>query len=117
PVHERSWEERWQAPATARSSLDGPPAEEPGAADAEAAVAARTLRVLEFDKIRERLAEAVTYPPARELALALTPSTDPDEVMFRQAETEEAAGFLSAGIDLHLGHLADIRPHLRRARA
>lgn len=77
----------------------------------------RALRVLEFHKIRERLVEMATYPPAKELAAALVPSVDADEVTRRQAETEEMDDFLSRGGDVHLSHLADVRPLIRRAGA
>lgn len=77
----------------------------------------RALRVLEFHKIRERLVEMATYAPGKELAAALIPSADGDEVARRQAETEEMDDFLSRGGDVHLAHLVDVRPLLRRAGA
>src|SRR5690606_13130425 len=42
---------------------------------------------------------------------------DADEVTRRQAETEEMDDFLSRGGDVHLSHLADVRPLIRRAGA
>lgn len=76
----------------------------------------RTLRVLEFDRLRERLAAAATNTLGRELALALAPVTDPDEVLARQRETTEARTVLATCPSVPLGGIRDIRPALARAR-
>jgi DNA mismatch repair protein MutS2 len=49
-----------------------------------------TLRVLEFDKVIDRLAHHTSFPAGQELALALTPSTDRNEVVRRQRVTAKA---------------------------
>ena len=36
----------------------------------------KTLHTLEFDKVREKLAELTAFGPSKELALALKPSTN-----------------------------------------
>lgn len=50
----------------------------------------RTLRVLEFTKIRDRLAEKALTDMGRERCEALTPSDNLQEILRMQAETEEA---------------------------
>ncbi len=54
----------------------------------------RTLRVLEFTKIRERLASKAMTPMGAERCLALEPSCNLQEIELRQAETEEATVIL-----------------------
>ena len=51
---------------------------------------ARTLRVLEFDKIRERLARFTSFSLGRERVLALLPTDDIRLAQDWQAETREA---------------------------
>lgn len=75
----------------------------------------RTLRVLEFDKVRQRLKDMITYAPAVEAADALMPATSAQEVERLQEETQQACHLLETGVDLYLGHLVDIRPLLKRA--
>ena len=47
----------------------------------------RNLRVLEFPKIRDMMAALAVTDMGRECCRELTPSSDPDEVRRRQAET------------------------------
>ena len=54
----------------------------------------RTLRVLEFTKIRERLASRALTPMGAERCMALTPSCNLQEIELWQAETEDATGIL-----------------------
>ncbi|MDD6050329.1 MAG: endonuclease MutS2 [Clostridiales bacterium] len=54
----------------------------------------RTLRVLEFTKIRERLASKALTPMGAERCMALTPSCNLKEIELWQAETEEATVIL-----------------------
>ena len=54
----------------------------------------RTLRVLEFTKIRERLASKALTPMGAERCLALEPSCNLQEIELLQAETEEATVIL-----------------------
>ena len=53
------------------------------------ALRARTQVLLEFDVIRERVADRVTFLPARQSALRLQPSYDEYEVALLQQETAE----------------------------
>ena len=54
----------------------------------------RTLRVLEFTKIRERLASKALTPMGAELCMALVPSCNLAEIELWQSETEEATVIL-----------------------
>lgn len=61
----------------------------------------RSLRTLEFDKIRRQLAAHTTFSASHQLALDLEPTPDFEEVARRQAETSEARALL----DRHGGHI------------
>ena len=74
-----------------------------------------SLRLLELHLVLRRLAGYTTFPVARELALALTPSYRSDEVEHRHRETAEARRLLEAGGHLDMGEAADLRPVLQRA--
>lgn len=74
-----------------------------------------TLKRLEWDKITERLARHCTSPPGRELAEALVPVADAQEVERLQAETEEAARVLRLEPGAEFNAWPDIREALRRA--
>ena len=54
----------------------------------------RTLRVLEFTKIRDRLASKAMTDMGRERCEALVPSSNMTEIQRMQAETEEATVIL-----------------------
>ena len=74
-----------------------------------------SLDLLEFHLVCERLASYTTFPPARELALALTPSHDTHQVARSQEETSEARRFLEQGASLDLSLALDLRSLLQRA--
>jgi DNA mismatch repair protein MutS2 len=69
----------------------------------------KTLHVLEYDKILERLARFCDFSASADLARALQPSNNFDEVMRLLAETTEARLLLSTS-DLSIGGSHDIRP-------
>lgn len=69
----------------------------------------RTLRVLEFDKIRAQLAEHTSFSLGRERALALLPTDDIRLAQDWQAETREARRLLEDKSDVHLGGVHDLR--------
>ncbi len=75
----------------------------------------RSLRVLEFDKIRERLAAFASFSLGVERCLALTPTDDLRLALEWQAETDEARQLLEAKSDVHLGAVHDLRPQLEQA--
>ena len=74
-----------------------------------------SLRLLEFHRVREKLAGLTTFAPARELALGLVPSYETTEVAARQRETAEARRFLEEGATLDLAGVRDLRETLQRA--
>lgn len=73
------------------------------------------MRVLEFSKVAERLASYAATARGRELAEALEPSTDPDDVARRLAVTTEAE-ILRADGEVPLRGTSDLREMLGRAR-
>ena len=75
----------------------------------------RTLRVLEFVKIREMLAELALTEIGAEKCRALEPSTNLTEVTQWQQETEEATVILQYMGGTPLVAFADVRPSLTLA--
>jgi len=75
----------------------------------------RSLLLLEFPLVRERLAGYTTFPPGRDLALALRPAFEPEAVARLQQETTEAR-LLLEWEEVDFSGLEDIRPQLERAR-
>lgn len=76
---------------------------------------AKALRLLEFHKLRQHLAERADFSLGRRLALELEPSPDLGEVRARQALTAEARDLIArrGGQDLSGAH--DLRPELQSA--
>jgi DNA mismatch repair protein MutS2 len=75
----------------------------------------RSTRVLEFHKIKERLRAHAATSLGKELADSVGPVTCANEVRRRQRETTEGRAILSAGRDVSLGGVRDIRSILERA--
>jgi DNA mismatch repair protein MutS2 len=73
------------------------------------------LKVLEFDKIVDRLAEQAASTLGRERALALIPMTNVEAIRKMQDETSEAVGVLRFHGSIPLGGISDIRPIVRKA--
>ena len=67
------------------------------------ALRARAQTLLEFNAIRERVADRATYFPARQMALGLQPSYDEYEVALLQQETAEGRAVLdeSGEVDMY----------------
>nr|WP_092067161.1 endonuclease MutS2 [Dendrosporobacter quercicolus]NSL46440.1 endonuclease MutS2 [Dendrosporobacter quercicolus DSM 1736]SDL50439.1 DNA mismatch repair protein MutS2 [Dendrosporobacter quercicolus] len=74
------------------------------------------LHTLEFDKIREMLAQRTGSVLGRELAGALLPVSDAGAVSRRIAETQEATQVLMTAMNVPLGGIRDIRVSLKKAR-
>ena len=72
----------------------------------------RTLRVLEFTRIREMLAEGALTAAGRERCLTLEPLCDFPSVRAAQAETEEAAVILQYTGGHPMMEFPDVRPAL-----
>lgn len=75
----------------------------------------KNLRVLEFPKIREMLAELAVTDMGHEACRSLVPSSDPAEVRRRQAETEEASTVLAYNGSNPMAWFTDIREYLKLA--
>ena len=74
----------------------------------------RTVRILEFPKIRDRLVHQTVTAAGRDRAEALLPSGDPDAVRAALEETSEAQALMRDG-EVPLRGTADIRDAVRRA--
>ena len=75
----------------------------------------RNLRVLEFTKIRDMLAELALTEPGRAKINELTPSSDPEQVRRRQQETDEAGTVIAYTGGNPVIYFTDVRAHLQRA--
>src|SRR2546425_5091590 len=75
----------------------------------------RTLRVLEFSKIRDRLASLTVTAPGRERAARLQPAIDVEAVRRSLQETADGAALLDDG-EVPLRGSSDIREGLRQAQ-
>lgn len=75
----------------------------------------KTLVTLEFPKVLERLASYADFSASADLARALRPVSDFDEVMRRQARTAEARRLLDTNADVSIGGAHDVRPLADRA--
>jgi DNA mismatch repair protein MutS2 len=69
----------------------------------------KSFHILEFDKVRLRLAEYTSFSAGEALALALEPVTDMDEARRLQAETREASLLLDSQSDVTIGGTRDVR--------
>lgn len=87
----------------------------PGAERAPVAADEGTLRALEFGAIVAQLAELTAFEPAREMALASSPSPDAAHVGLRQDQTDEAVRLLDEQAQATIGGARDIRGSLDRA--
>lgn len=54
----------------------------------------RSLRVLEWDKIKHQVAQFASFSLGKQLALELQPSSVPDEVKARQELTTQSVAML-----------------------
>ncbi|HVG95474.1 MAG TPA: endonuclease MutS2, partial [Chloroflexota bacterium] len=76
----------------------------------------RALTVLEFSKIRDRLAERAAFAASRELALALEPSAGRRAIETGLRETAEARLMFELQPDFSVRAAHDVRPAAGRAR-
>ena len=75
----------------------------------------RSQALLEFPLVRERLADATSFPPSRRLAETLEPSPDPVVVARRLDETDQARSLLEERPGVGVGGAHDIGPWVERA--
>ncbi len=75
----------------------------------------RTLKVLEYGKILERIAGYCAFSGGVDLVMALLPSDDLVTVQERLAETAEAYRLLDQKADISFGGVRDMRAYLDKA--
>ena len=75
----------------------------------------RNLRVLDFPRIREMLAQHVVTDMGREACLMLEPSSDPERVKYLQDQTEEANTVLAYTGSNPMAYFKDVREYLKLA--
>ena len=75
----------------------------------------RTLQVLEYDKILQRVAERCSFSGGADLATSLLPSDDIDTVREGLAQTAEAVKLLEQQVDISFGGVRDVRAHLEKS--
>ena len=57
-------------------------------------ISEKTLKTLEFDRVREMLADCALTDGAKALAMKLEPSDDPDNILRRQRYTSDARSLM-----------------------
>jgi DNA mismatch repair protein MutS2 len=75
----------------------------------------KTLRVLEYPKVLERLAYYTSFNAGRELAENLTPATEINEIQARLDTTAEARRLIENSPEVTIGGARDIRASVRLA--
>jgi DNA mismatch repair protein MutS2 len=76
---------------------------------------ARSIALLEFPQVRDRLANLTSFPPSRRLAERLEPSPDPVIVDRGLDETDQTRQLLSERPSVGIGAAHDIGPAVERA--
>jgi DNA mismatch repair protein MutS2 len=71
---------------------------------------AKTLLMLEYPKVLERLCSYASFSASIDLGQALRPSSNLDEVTLWQAQTSEARQLLDNSADVSVGGAHDVRP-------
>lgn len=72
----------------------------------------KTLKLLEFDKVREALVRQTSFSASAELARALRPVIHLDQALALQAQTTEACRLLDTRSEVSVGGVEDIRPEV-----
>jgi DNA mismatch repair protein MutS2 len=76
---------------------------------------ARSIALLEFPFVRDRLADKTSFPPSRRLAETLLPENDPVLVARGLDETDQTRSLLSERPGVGIGAAHDIGPAIERA--
>ncbi|MFW6068002.1 MAG: endonuclease MutS2 [Chloroflexota bacterium] len=76
----------------------------------------KSLQILEFDKILDRVAAHASFSAGEKLLRALRPTVDEKEARRRQAETREAIDLFESGSDARIGGARDVRQAADRAQ-
>ena len=75
----------------------------------------RSIALLEFPLVRERLADKTSFSPSRRLAEALAPESDPVLIARSLDETDEARALLEERAGVGIAGARDIGPAIERA--
>ncbi len=75
----------------------------------------RVLKILEFHKVKEQVLEHALSTLGAQLVRELIPSTNLEEVIRMQEETDEATSVIRIKGNVPLGGIFDIKPHIKRA--
>ncbi len=75
----------------------------------------RVQRLLEFDKIKNRLKELAGSEMGKDLIEQMVPSSAPDRIKGWQQETSEASALIIQLGQIHMGPVHDVRPGLQLA--
>ena len=78
-------------------------------------LSARSLELLELPAVLAQLSGLASFALGREAALALTPSSNHDDVARRQQETAEARLFIEGSGVMDVGEASDVRLEAQRA--
>ena len=74
-----------------------------------------SIEMLEFPRVRERLANYTSFSAGRELALSLEPVSDAEWVRLLLKQSAEARRLLSVRPDFHISEAFDVREDVTRA--
>lgn len=74
----------------------------------------KALKILEYNKIIEKLADHASSQAGRKLCQALLPMTDEEEILLAQTETADALTRIYRKGSISFSGLSDIRPSLKR---
>jgi DNA mismatch repair protein MutS2 len=75
-----------------------------------------SIEMLEFPRVRERLANYTSFSAGRELALALQPTADPGWVEILLKQSSEARRMIAVRPDFHIAEAYDVREDVTRAQ-
>jgi DNA mismatch repair protein MutS2 len=75
-----------------------------------------SIEMLEFPRVRERLANYTSFPAGRELALALQPTSDAGWVQLLLKQSAEARRLISVRPDFHITEAYDVCEDVTRAQ-
>ena len=78
-------------------------------------ISEKTLKTLEFDRVREMLADCALTDGAKALAMKLEPSDDPDNILRRQRYTSDARSLMDIKGMPPFGDVHDIGDSCERA--
>lgn len=79
-------------------------------------ISERTLKILEYDKIREQVASFCTSSIGKGLMEKVVPETDIEKVEQLNEEMDEGMSILRIKGYVPMGGIFDIRPHVKRAQ-